>query len=279
MQTSTCRLRPLAAIGDRLGRVARFAWSGWVGLAGLSVLAAIWQVGHETYGDFILPSPLATLEATIAILGDPEAWDILAETAARAVVGFGLSTLIGTGLGVAAGYSAASMRLARPLLTVVIGVPPIAWIVLAMIWFGSGDGTVVTTVLVASTPLIFVGAAEGILTRDRGLDAMARAFGAGPVKRLMTLGLRHVAAHLLPALVVSLGVAFKVAVMAELLANIGGIGSELAQARANLDIATALAWVLIAVGGLIAVEYGLVHPVRAELERWRTAAQPWGIKR
>ena len=108
---------------------------------------------------------------------------------------------------------------------------------------------------------------------------MARAFGAGPVKRLMTLGLRHVAAHLLPALVVSLGVAFKVAVMAELLANIGGIGSELAQARANLDIATALAWVLIAVGGLIAVEYGLVHPVRAELERWRTAAQPWGIKR
>jgi len=27
------------------------------------------------------------------------------------------------------------------------------------------------------------------------------------------------------------------------------------------------------------VEYGIVHPVRAEFERWRTATEPWGVKR
>jgi NitT/TauT family transport system permease protein len=78
---------------------------------------------------------------------------------------------------------------------------------------------------------------------------------------------------------VSLGSAFKVSVMAELLANVGGIGGELARSRANLDIAGSLAWVLIAVTALIVIEYGLVHPVRAEFERWRAAAQPWGVKR
>ena len=77
----------------------------------------------------------------------------------------------------------------------------------------------------------------------------------------------------------ALGTAFKVAVMAEVLANAGGIGGGLARARSNLDVSEALGWVLIAVAVLILVEYGIIRPVHAELERWREAAQPWGIKR
>lgn len=267
------------AVASRLGRTGRFVWSGWAGLAGLALVAAVWQAGHEHYGDFILPAPLATLSAVATLLGEAEAWTIAGTTVLRAVEGFALSALIGAIGGLAAGYSAGAMRAARPALTVLLGVPPIAWIVLAMIWFGSTDGTVITTVAVATVPLVFIGVAEGVATRDRGLDEMARAFGAGPAARLATLGVRHVAAHLFPALTVSLGTAFKVAVMAELLANIGGVGGELATARANLDIALALAWVLISVAGLVAVEYGVVYPVRAEFERWRDAARPWGVKR
>lgn len=268
-----------AAFLDRLGRLGRFLWSGWAGLAGLGLFAALWQAGHEHYGDFILPSPAATMAAIGALLADPAAWSVAGMTTLRAVEGFALAALIGSAGGMAAGYSAATMRVARPILTVLLGVPPIAWIVLALIWFGSTDGTVVTTITVAAAPVVFIGVAEGAMTRDRGLDNMARAFGAGPVTRLVTLGLRHVAAYLFPALTVALGTAFKVAVMAELLANTGGIGGALATARANLDIVLALAWVVVAVGGLIAVEYGLVHPVRSEFERWRDAARPWGVKR
>lgn len=269
----------MAALWSRLGSMAGFLWSGWSGLAALSLLAALWQAGHEAYGDFILPAPLDTVRAINAILADRQAWEIALLTGRRAVEGFVACALAGSLVGLAAGYSPATLRLARPLVTVLLGVPPIAWIVLAMLWFGSTDGTVVVTILVAATPVVFVGVAEGVMTRDRGLDDMARAFGAGPAKRLTTLGLRHVAAHLFPALAVALGTAFKVAVMAELLANVGGIGGELARMRANLDVAGALAWVAISVAALIVVEYGLVHPIRSEFERWRAAARPWGVKR
>lgn len=269
----------MGALADRLGRSARFLWSAWSGLAALSLLAALWQLGHETYGDFILPAPVATVEAAYQALSRPETWDIASLTTWRALKGFAVASLAGAAFGLAAGYFPAVLRISRPLVTVLLGVPPIAWIVLAMIWFGSTDGTVVTTILVAAAPLVFVGVAEGVVTRDRGLDDMARAFGANAVTRLATLGLRHVAAHLFPALVIALGMAFKVAVMAELLANVGGIGGELARSRSNLDVAGALAWILISVGALIAVEYGIVHPIRSEFERWRAAAQPWGVKR
>lgn len=278
--TSSASRKALAlAVTDRLGRIAMFLWSGWSGVAALSVLAALWQVGHETYGNFILSAPLATFAEMGRLARDPEAWELAVLTTQRAVSGFAMVAVAGGMLGIAAGYSPATMRLLRPLITVLLGVPPIAWIVLAMIWFGGGDATVRTVVVISALPVVFVGASEGIVKRDAALDMMARSFGAGPIKRFATIGLRQATTTLLPAFALALGTAFKVAVMAELLANAGGIGGALATARMNLDITQALAWVLIAVTALITIEYGLIQPLRGEVERWRRAAQPWGIKR
>lgn len=263
----------------RLGRVLDFLWSGWAGVSALCLLAAVWQAGHEAYGPFILTSPLETVQAIWVLAYDPKAWNLAIVTLQRAVTGFALVTSIGVGLGLLAGYSPATMRVSMPLVTVILGVPPIAWIVLAMIWFGGSDATVRTVILVAALPVVFMGTARGIATRDKGLDRMAKAFGAGPIKRFWTVGLRQTTTTLFPALALALGTSFKVAVMAELLANAGGIGGALADARINLDIANALAWVVIAVGLLILVEYLLIHPVKGEIDRWRRAAQPWGIKR
>ena len=69
---------------DRLGRLGLFLWSGWAGLAALSLLAALWQIGHEAYGDFILPAPAATLRAGIALLAEPRNWHVALVTVWRA---------------------------------------------------------------------------------------------------------------------------------------------------------------------------------------------------
>ncbi len=269
----------MSALGDRAARTGRFLWSAWAGMAGLSVFAAAWQLGHEAYGSFILPAPTETLVSMIAILADPGSWQLVGTTSLRALAGFAAATAIGTVSGVLAGYHPAVMRLARPQITLLLGVPPIAWIVLMMIWFGNGAGTVAATAAVACLPVVFIGAAEGIASRDRGLDDMARAVGLGPMRRVARIALRQMLHSLFPALTMALGTAFKAAIMAELLTNAGGVGTELANARANLDVAAALAWILLSVGALIAVEYGLLQPLRAEAETWREAARPWGVKR
>ncbi|WP_117190209.1 ABC transporter permease [Rhizobium terrae] len=263
----------------RLARTGRFVWSGWAGLAGLSVFAAVWQAGHEAYGSFILPAPAETFASVVALLAEPESWRIVWATAGRALLGFGIAAGIGTMAGTLAGYHPAIMRLARPQITLMLGVPPIAWIVLLMIWFGNGVGTVSATAAVACLPIVFIAAAEGIATRDRGLDDMARAAGLGPIRRLLRIGMRQMLHTLFPALVMALGTAFKASIMAELLANAGGVGEELAVARANLDVSLALAWILLSVTALITVEYGLLQPLRAEIETWREAARPWGVRR
>lgn len=263
----------------RVGRILSFLWGGWAGLAGLALLAALWQLGHEAYGPFILSAPLETLAEVWRLLLTPEAWDIALQTLRRAALGFGLVALLGSGLGIVAGYHPAILRLARPLITVLLGVPPIAWIVLAMIWFGSSDATVLTVIAVTGLPITFTGAAQGVVTRDRQLAQMAEVFGTSWLWRLFTIDLRQVVEALFPTLILALGTAIKVAVMAELLSNAGGIGGALATARLNIDITGALAWVVISVVLLIALEYGLIQPARSELERWRDASKPWGVKR
>ena len=54
--------------------------------------------------------------------------------------------------------------------------PPIVWIVLAMIWFGMGDTTVIFTVFIASFPIVFVGALQGTRTIEGDLKQMADSF-------------------------------------------------------------------------------------------------------
>ncbi|MBV7377594.1 ABC transporter permease [Maritimibacter dapengensis] len=267
------------ALSDRAGRLLDFLWSGWAGLAALSLLAAAWQAGHEAWGDFILPAPLETVGAAVGLLGDPDSLSLLLITAQRSLTGFAMAAGAGVALGLTAGYAPAVMRLARPLLTVVLGVPPIAWIVLTMMWFGTTGTTVAVAILIAATPVVFVAAAEGIATRDRELGHMAEAFGYGLLGRFLFIDLRQASRPIFPALALALGTSFKVAIMAEMLANAGGVGGALARARALLDVPQALAWVVLSVIALIVVEYGLVRPMEGELERWRRAAQPWGVKR
>ncbi|KRD95941.1 ABC transporter permease [Bosea sp. Root381] len=262
-----------------LGWAGRYVWSGWAGAAGLFCIAAAWQAGHEAYGSFILPSPLETVREMGKLAGDAGFRRAALETAERAAAGFALSVLIGTSAGIAAGYSFAAMRLMRPIVTVILGVPPIAWIVLALIWFGASGGTAIMTVVVASLPISFAGGLEGVATRDRSLDAMARSFGAGSWMRLRTVTAPHLVSYLFPAWITTAGSAWKVTVMAELLSNAGGLGGDLASARALFDIPRVTAIVLVVVAFALITEYVLIQPLRDRLEQWRQAGLPWGVKR
>jgi len=259
--------------------LGRYVWSGWAGLAGLFCLVAAWQLGHELYGSFILPAPGETFAVVWRILLSPEFPGIAALTAERALTGFAIAAGIGTLAGAAAGYSFATMRILKPIVTVILGVPPIAWIVLALIWFGSGNGSAVMTVVLAGMPISFAGALEGVATRDRALDAMARSFGASPMTRFRTVTLPHLLSYMFAAWTTTIGSAWKVTVMAELLSNTGGVGGELATARALFDIPAVTAWIVVTVIFALISDFGILHPLREAVERWRSASLPWGVKR
>jgi NitT/TauT family transport system permease protein len=117
--------------------------------------------------------------------------------------------------------------------------------------------------------VIFIGALQGTRTLDNHLRGMAEAFRLPRRMMLTDVYLPHVVSYLFPAWIAALGTAWKVVVMAELLATQDGVGAALAVSRSHLDTAATMAWIVAVVGLLLAVEYLVLEPVKREVERWR----------
>lgn len=161
--------------------------------------------------------------------------------------------------------------MARPWITVLLGTPPIAWLVLAMLWFGTGDGTPVVTVFIASFPVVFAAGMQGARTLEQRWRDLSQVFALPWHMRVTDIYLPHVISYLFPAWIVALGSSWRVVVMAELLASSDGVGAALASSRAQLDMPATLAWIGAVVLLLLALEYLLLEPVKREIERWREA--------
>lgn len=253
-----------------LAGIPAYLWSGWGALASLFLLLAAWEAGSAIYGPLILPDPLGVFATLRDLLTSGTAWPELLVTARRALIGLALAIAVGSLLGMLAGVSLTASMMSRPLVTVLLGTPPIAWLVLAMLWFGASDGTPVFTVFIACFPVIFIGALQGTRTLDGQLKDMARVFRLPARMMFFDLYLPHVISYLFPAWITALGTSWKVVVMAELLSSADGVGAALAVSRSQLDTAATLAWIAAVVLALLAVEYLLLEPIKRELERWRS---------
>ena len=246
-----------------------YLWGGWASIASIFLFFALWDFGHQIYGDLILPSPKDTFIAMSSILQDSSMQNEIMITLKRALSGFGLAILIGSILGLLAGLFITASIMSRPIVTILFGMPPIAWIVLAMIWFGMGDTTVIFTVFIASFPIVFVGALQGTRTLEGDLKEMADSFHLSFKMKLFDLYFPHIFSYIFPAWIGALGMAWKIVVMAELLSANDGIGSALAIARSQLDTPVALALVVIMIAILLLIEYIILEPIKREVESWR----------
>ncbi|MCB1359038.1 MAG: ABC transporter permease subunit [Maritimibacter sp.] len=192
----------------------------------------------------------------------------LAETAGHAVAGWLAGAGAGLTAGTLAGLSERLRAALQPVAVVFLGVPAIAWVVMALLWFGGG-WAVVFTIAVATGPLVFAATVAGVRSLDGALVRMAEVYRVPLGARLVHMHGPHMAAQVFPALAATMALSWKVAVMAELLAGAGGIGDGLAGARARIDTAQTMAWVLVVVAVLVAVDLGLLQPLQRRLSLWR----------
>ena len=260
----------LAWLRGVLASALAYLWSGWGALTSLLLFCALWELGGMVYGDLVLPGPVATLAQLSGMFDSGMALPELVISARRALYGLGLALAAGTVLGLIAGRSMTAAMVSRPLVTLLMGMPPIAWLVLAMLWFGMGDATPVFTVFIACFPIAFAGAMQGSRTVDNKLRDMAVSNRLSWWMMLTDVHLPHVTSYLFPSWITALGMSWKVVIMAELLTTVDGVGAALAVSRAQLDTATSMGWIVAVLGLLLAFEYLLLEPIKRHVERWRT---------
>lgn len=256
-----------------LGQCLNYLWSGWGAVTSLLFFFAVWEIAAQHYGPLILPSPLLVMQQLYELIQAGVALPELWISTQRALLGLALALVFGSILGLLAGFSLTSSMLARPLITLLLGMPPIAWLTLAMLWFSLGDTTAIFTVFIACLPIVFAGAMQGTRTLDNQLNDLAKVYRLPWFQRLTDIYIPHIISYLFPAWITALGTSWKVVVMAELLSSSDGVGAALAISRAQLDTPAIFAWIIAVLALLLAAEYLLLEPIKRHVERWRGASK------
>lgn len=217
----------------------------------------------------MLPDVFETLKMGLSFLSDKEVLENLVLTLQRVFSGLGSVLVMATLLGVVGGSIKSVGYLLSPIITIMLGMPSIAWIVLAMMWFGMGNGTVVFVIFIALFPIVFLGAFQGVQTIDKKLIDMADSFEISLRSKFANIYMPHIFSYIFPSWLSAIGLSWKIVIMAELISSDDGMGSLLAIARSQIDTTMVMALLLFMVTLLILLERVLLEPLKTRLESWR----------
>ena len=252
------------------------------GCAGIVLILLAWQIMSQLLDlQLLLPEPLTVLRNVVSTLAvddphwlyGPNIYVHLWHSFLRAMAGFVSAAVIAIPLGLALGRIGWLREFLMPAIQGVYPIPGIAWIPLAILWFGLGDAAVVFVVFATVFfPLLFNAEAGARLISPTVLDA-GRCFGARGVTFFLRIVLPSTVPYIITGLRISLGGAWRMIVAGEMLASQDGIGYVLMESRFQfraVDLMTAM--ILVAIVGY-ATEKLIVGTIQKRtIEKWEVVS-------
>ena len=209
-------------------------WQGALAIAGFFLL---WHFASTTgvfgrmspeYSLLLLPPPEVVFKAFGEMIWSGYLWDQLSVSLVRVLVGFALSVVIAVPLGIGMATSPALNNVAEPFVRIFSPIPGVAWVPLAILWFGLGDKAAIFIITIGSIFPIMLNTVQGVRDVDDasggcrtndGRDSSADQ-AAGDVAQLIP--------YLMTGFRIGLGFAWRVVIAAEMVGVPKGIGYMLA---------------------------------------------------
>ena len=244
-------------------RRARLAGHGFV-----VAFILVWALYGATVDSYVLPGPDAVALRLVRMFGDIYEVQHMLYSFGHIVSAVAISFVIGSALAFLAHY-AGVCRLAvhgrlSPFLNSFSG---IGWTFLAIIWFGISDVTVIFVISMVLIPFAIINMREGLANLDAERIEMAASFTRSGWRRFRLVVLPSLYPFIFATIRISFGVAWKVALTAELFGGNTGLGYLLNLARQDFDMPLVLAVIIVIIGFVYATDRFLFAPVQAALAR------------
>lgn len=209
---------------DRLNRI-------WPPLLVLAALVALWWIVVEQSGSVIFPSPLQVAAGTLELARDGTLWEHMGASLARVATGFFLALAFALPLGLWMGRVDGAYHTLNPLFQILRPISPIAWIPIAILWFGVGDLAPVFLIFLASVFPMIVQTSAGVHAIEARYLRAAENFGVSRAKLFRQVIVPAVLPEILIGMRIGLGVAWLVVVAAEMIVRRSGLGYLIMDAR------------------------------------------------
>lgn len=197
------------------------------------VVLGLWQV-LSVLGfirPILLPPPTKVAAAFWSLSVSGELFKHVGISLLRVLEGFGVAAAMGLSLGLAIGLWRGVDRATDLFLQLVKPIPPIAWIPLAILWFGIGEGAKVFIIFLGAVFPILVNTIDGIRQTDHRFVELARILEIRRRRFILQVVLPGALPAIMTGLRVGVMVAWMCVVASELIAASSGIGYLIMDAR------------------------------------------------
>ncbi|HTV05261.1 MAG TPA: ABC transporter permease [Acidobacteriaceae bacterium] len=234
----------------------------------LTLLGA-WQLAVYLHPHQLLPGPIKTAHGVGDLVHHGLIVKYTVASLFRVTWGFFLAVIVAVPLGLVIGWHRRAEMAFNPILQILRPISPLAWIPIAILWFGVGD--------LAAVFLIFVGCFLPLLltviNAVQGVPAVyinaGRNFGLGSITLMRRVLYPAIVPRLMTGLRITLGLAWLVVVAAEMIAVNSGLGFLIIDARNagnRYDLVLA-GMVIIGIVGLM-LDNGIRSLEHAKALRW-----------
>lgn len=252
---------------ERLG--ARLVADGFLLLV---LLAWVWWASRLP--EFVLPSPVKVFWEVVAFFVEPAMLLHTITSLVRVVAAVFFALLFGSGMVFLARYLPTTRMLVGGRLTPFFNsFPSFGWAVLAVIWFGISDFTVLFVETAILLPFCMINMWEGLKGLDEELLEMARSFGRSRWKVLRKVVLPLLFPYIFSALKISYGVGWKVSLLVELFGAKSGLGYLLEVARQHLNTPRVFGVIIVVIILVAAMERWVFTPIERRVLRHRAGVE------
>lgn len=219
-------------------------WMPWLGTF---LILLVWQFVHvfELISPTIFPGPFTVLKAGFVGIPLPRLLEHVGASLMRVTQGFLFGAILGISLGITAGWYQRMGNVIRAPIELLRPIPPLAWIPLAIIWLGLGEGSKVLIIFFGAFFPIFTNTYKGMVNVDPALMRAGQALGLKGWRLLVWVGIPAISPDIALAIRVGFTYSFGAMVAAELIASESGIGYLIMNARNFGDIALVIFGILI----------------------------------
>lgn len=209
----------------------------------------VWQAAASYIDEkLLLVSPLQVVVRLSELCKEAEFWGAIFYTLKSIAIGFLLGLICGIALAFLATRSGIIKTLLWPYMITIKSVPVASFIVLAIILLSSSSKLSVFISFLMVLPIIYTNLVTGAESTDNAMLQMADVFGLSRKRRLLYITLPQIKPYLISASTVSIGLAWKSGVAAELIAQPrGSIGEALYYSKVHYDTADLFAWTVVIV--------------------------------
>lgn len=245
-----------------------------LGLIGAVLAVATWEISARTglIDPAIFPSPSLAIRAAAERLTAETVADNLFWSLLRVFSGFLLGALAGAAVGIAAGWYRGFGAIARPLIELLRPIPPLAWIPLAIIWFGLGEPSKFFIIFLGAFFPVVTAAYQGMRSIDPMLLKAAQTFGLSGVPLLLRVAVPAAAPDLATGVRIGWGLSFGVLVAAELIAADRGLGYMIINERNTGGSVGVIVVGILLIGALnLITDAAIGAAIKRWIGRWRGA--------